>query len=234
MQGHDHLCLNFTLRTNQHRVRSAWHIWHACVQLRRIDTVRTAQSLRDAWNTWWVKYAERAVVRRGKLEKSQSFENARQLRKGPQKLFADNAAAVMTISSRVDLRVMRNSWVLWRSRTNAWLHQSHAAASTCHWRRMHAAWHKWLRRRADVQEGDALAISFWQNQRLRLALRTWLRVMEQRRLARQIYKQRHRKVTQIWDRKCYLGSSLFWSAANTAQNGVLLLHNEGMPTHVRR
>ena len=215
-------------------MRNAWRIWHAHVQLRRIDTVRTAQSLRNAWNTWWMKYAERAVVRRGELVKSQSFENARQLQKVPQKLFANNAAAAMTISSRLDLRIMRHSWVLWRSRMNAWLHQSHAAASTCHWRRMHAAWHKWLRRRADTQEGNALAISFWRSQGLRLALRTWLRVMEQRRLARQIYRQRHRKVTQIWDRKCYLGSSLFWSTANTAQNGVLLLHNEGMPTHVRR
>ena len=214
-------------------MRNAWRIWHAHVQLRRIDTVRTAQSLRNAWNTWWMKYAERAVVRRGELVKSQSFENARQLQKVPQKLFANNAAAAMTISSRLDLRIMRHSWVLWRSRTNAWLHQSHAAASTCHWRRMHAAWHKWLRRRADTQEGNALAISFWRSQGLRLALRTWLRVMEQRRLARQIYRQRHRKVTQIWDRKCYLGSSLFWSTANTAQNGVLPLHNEGMPTHVR-
>ena len=214
-------------------MRNAWRIWHAHVQLRRIDTVRTAQSLRNAWNTWWMKYAERAVVRRGELVKSQSFENARQLQKVPQKLFANNAAAAMTISSRLDLRIMRHSWVLWRSRMNAWLHQSHAAASTCHWRRMHAAWHKWLRRRADTQEGNALAISFWRSQGLRLALRTWLRVMEQRRLARQIYRQRHRKVTQIWDRKCYLGPSLFWSAANTAQNGVLPLHNEGMPTHVR-
>ena len=233
MQGHDRLCLNFVLLTDQHRVRNAWRIWHAHVQLRRIDTVRTAQSLRNAWNTWWMKYAERAVVRRGELVKSQSFENARQLQKVPQKLFANNAAAAMTISSRLDLRIMRHSWVLWRSRMNAWLHQSHAAASTCHWRRMHAAWHKWLRRRADTQEGNALAISFWRSQGLRLALRTWLRVMEQRRLARQIYRQRHRKVTQIWDRKCYLGPSLFWSAANTAQNGVLPLHNEGMPTHVR-
>lgn len=97
-------------------LHSAWMTWRVHAQLLDIDIVRTAHSLRHAWNAWWRKYTERTMTR---------------------------SMAMRMLSHRIQAHVLRRAWHTWSRRTRDQLQEDRAAQGTFMWRCLHMTWHAW-------------------------------------------------------------------------------------------
>lgn len=154
------------------RVRhAAWMTWRVRTQLVGIDAVRTAHSLRHAWNAWWLTYTERTMARQ---------------------------ALVMQLTHRTHARVVRHAWHTWSRRYHAQLREERAAQGTFTWRCLYMAWHAWKARWRHVQQEWTRAEDVETHHLLRRRWRAWTQALQRRRETRAAHHYTDQLLRRVW------------------------------------
>lgn len=150
---------------------SAWMTWRVRTQLLGIDTVRTAHSLRHAWNAWWLQYTERTMTRH---------------------------ALVTRLTHRTDARVLRQAWHTWSRRCLAQRREERAAQGTFTWRCLYTAWHTWKARCRHAQQQWTRAEDVETHHLLRRHWRAWMQALQHRRDSRATHHYADQLLRRFW------------------------------------